>query len=226
MKVQFLGHATFLVTINGTKLLIDPFINDGPGGKSIDINEIEANYILITHGHPDHVADAETIAKRTGAKIISNYEIVNWYQNRGIEGHSMNHGGKYKFDFGTIKCVVAAHSSSMPDGSYGGNPAGFVIWDDDHCIYIAGDTGLTIDMKLIPMLCPKLDMAILPIGDNYTMGYEEATIASDFIECNNIIACHYNSFPIIQIDNTLAANEFEKKGKQLHFLEIGESKEI
>ena len=226
MKVQFLGHGSFLITLNGTNLLIDPFISGGPGKDIIDINTISADYILLTHGHGDHVADAETIAKRTGATIVSNFEIVTWYENLGIKGHAMNHGGKYKFDFGTIKYVYATHSSSMPDGSYAGNPGGFVIWDDNHSIYVAGDTGLTMDMKLIPMLCPKLDVAIFPIGDNFTMGYEEAILASDFVKCNNVIACHYDSMEVIKIDKQQISKVFNEKAKEIHFLDIGESKEF
>lgn len=226
MKVQFLGHGSFLININGANLLIDPFITGGPGKDIIDISQLEADYILITHGHGDHVADAEAIAKRTGAIIVSNFEIVSWYQKLGIKGHAMNHGGKHQFEFGTIKYVYATHSSSMPDGSYAGNPGGFVIWTDKHCVYIAGDTGLTMDMKLIPMMCPKLDVAILPIGDNYTMGYEEAIKASDFVECNNIIGCHFDSMPIIAIDKEEVSAAFEKENKKIHFLEIGSTKEF
>ena len=226
MKVQFLGHASFLITINGTNLLIDPFITGNPANSVTKIDELEVDYILLTHGHGDHIADVESIASRTKAKIISNFEIVSWFKNKGLDGHAMNHGGKYQFDFGTVKYVSAIHSSSMPDGSYGGNPGGFVIWTDVECIYIAGDTGLTMDMKLIPMLCPKLNVVILPIGDNFTMGYEEAILASDFVQCNEVIACHYDTMAVIKIDKTLIANEFEQKGKNIMFLEIGETKTI
>ena len=226
MNVQFLGHASFLLTFNGTKVIIDPFISGGPGQGIIDINELPADYILITHGHGDHLADAEAIAKRTGATIVSNFEIVTWYEKLGIKGHALNHGGKFKFDFGTIKYVNATHSSSMPDGTYAGNPGGFVIWDDKNSIYISGDTGLTMDMKLIPMLCPKLDVAIFPIGDNFTMGFEEAILASDFVECDNVIACHYDSMDLIKVDKEQVSNAFKEKGKQIHFLDIGASKDF
>ena len=128
------------------------------------------NYILATHGHGDHVADVESIATRTEATLISNYEVVSWFGAKGVKGHPLNHGGKWNFDFGTVKYVNAIHTSSMPDGSYGGNPGGFVIWNDKTCFYFAGDTALTKDMELIPMTCPKLDFAILPVGDNFTMG--------------------------------------------------------
>jgi len=226
MKVQFLGHGSFLIAFNGTNLLIDQFISANPANKTINIEDLEVDYILITHGHGDHVADVEAIGNRTKAKIISNFEIVNWFKEKGLEGHAMNHGGKYKFDFGTVKYVSAIHTSSMPDGSYGGNPGGFVIWSETECLYFAGDTALTMDMKLIPMLCPKLDLIILPVGDNFTMGYEEALLASDFVECNEVIACHYDTMDVIKVDKTLIANEFEKKGKNIMFLEIGETKTI
>ena len=224
MKVRYLGHGAFLIDFKGTNLLIDPFISGNPINKTVKIEEIEADYILLTHGHSDHVADVEAIANRTKAKIISNFEIVNWFKEKGLAGHAMNHGGKFKFDFGTVKYVSAIHTSSMPDGSYGGNPGGFVIWNESNCIYIAGDTALTMDMKLIPMLCPKLDLAILPVGDNFTMGYEEALIASDFVACNEIVACHYDTMEILKVDKALIANEFEMKGKNITFLEIGETK--
>jgi len=184
-QIQFLGHACFLVEFGGTKLLFDPFITGNPMAKQIDIDALEVDYIFLTHGHQDHVLDAEAIAKRTGAKIISNYEIVSWYDSKGIPGHPMNHGGKYVFDFGTVKYVSAIHSSVLPDGTYGGNPGGFVVWNDSNCFYMAGDTALTYDMKLIPALCPKLDWAVLPIGDNFTMGMEEAVMAADFIQCQS-----------------------------------------
>ncbi len=225
MKIQYLGHAAFLITINGTNLLVDPFISGGPHKNKIDINNIEVDYILLTHGHGDHVADTEDIAKRTGATLVSNFEIVNWYEQKGIKGHAMNHGGKFEFDFGTIKYVYATHSSSLPDGTYAGNPGGFVIWTEKECLYIAGDTGLTMDMKLIPLLCPPLNLAILPIGDNYTMGYEEAIIASDFVDCKQIIACHYDTMPIIKVDQNLVITKFREIGKEIHFLEIGRIKE-
>ena len=126
-QIQFLGHACFLVEFGGTKLLLDPFITGNPMANQIDIDALEMDYIFLTHGHQDHVLDAEAIAKRTGAKIISNYEIVSWYDSKGIPGHPMNHGGKYAFDFGTVKYVSAIHSSVLPDGTYGGNPGGFVV---------------------------------------------------------------------------------------------------
>ena len=188
--------------------------------KAIDINSLKADYILITHAHQDHVLDVESIAKRTGAKIVSNYEIVTHYGNLGFEGHPMNHGGSWQFDFGRLTYVNAIHTSSFPDGTYGGQPGGFILESKEGNIYIAGDTALTMDMKLIP-LQTKLDLAILPIGDNFTMGIESAVIASDFIECSNILGYHYDTFGYIEIDHSEAKNKFSIAGKELHLLEIG-----
>jgi len=226
MKVRFLGHGSFLITFNGTNLLFDPFISGNPANKTTNIEDLEVDYILLTHGHGDHVADVEAIATRTKAKIISNFEIVSWFGKKGLEGHAMNHGGKYQFDFGTVKYVSAIHSSSMPDGSYGGNPGGFVVWSETECFYFAGDTALTLDMKLIPLTCPKLDFAILPIGDNFTMGYEDASIAANFIECDKIVGCHFDTFGYIEIDHEAAKACFEKKGKELILPTIGNKVEL
>jgi L-ascorbate metabolism protein UlaG (beta-lactamase superfamily) len=215
MKFTWYGQSTFFIEFGGKKLLIDPALSANPLAKDLKIDGLEVDYILISHGHEDHVADLEAVAKRTGAIIISNYEIVSYYGAKGYTGHPMNHGGKWDFDFGTVKYVNAVHSSVLPDGTYAGNPGGFVIWGEEGCFYFAGDTALTWDMKLIPMTCPKLDVAILPIGDNFTMGYEDARIASDFIECDKIIGCHYDSFPYIEIDHNKAKAYFTEKGKEL-----------
>ncbi|MEM9887411.1 MAG: metal-dependent hydrolase [Bacteroidota bacterium] len=222
MTLTYYGHSCFGLEFGGKHLLFDPFITPNELAKAIDIDSIEADYILISHGHQDHVADAETIAKRTGATIISNFEIVSWYGAKGLGGYPMNHGGKASFDFGTVKYVSSIHSSVLPDGTYGGNPGGFVIWNDENTFYFAGDTALTMDMKLIPMTCPKLDFAIFPIGDNFTMGYEDAIIASNFVECNKIVGCHYDTFGYIQIDQEVAQKAFTSKGKNLLLPAIGE----
>jgi L-ascorbate metabolism protein UlaG (beta-lactamase superfamily) len=216
MNITYLGHSSFLIEFGGKKLVFDPFISPNPAAAGINVDDIKADYVLLSHGHGDHVADAERIAKQNGATIISNYEIATYYGGKGINGHGMNHGGKYHFDFGWVKYVYATHSSVLPDGTYGGNPGGFVIWNDtDGCFYFAGDTGLTLDMQLIPMTCPKLDLAILPVGDNFTMGYDDATIAAEFIQCDTIIGCHYDTFPPVKIDHNAAKNAFAAKGKRL-----------
>lgn len=221
MKLTYYGHSAFGVEMKGKHLLIDPFISPNELAANIKVDELEADYILLSHGHGDHVADAEAIAKRTGATIISNYEIVSWYEAKGIKGHPLNHGGKVTFDFGTVKYVNAVHSSVLPDGTYGGNPGGFVIWNDEISFYFAGDTALTLDMQLIPMTCPPLDFAILPIGDNFTMGINDAIVASDFIQCDRIIGAHYDTFGYIKIDHDDAKGAFKREDKQLVLMEIG-----
>ena len=222
MTIQFLGHASLLLTIDQIHILVDPFISGNPKASQIDLEAIKADYILLTHAHQDHILDAELIAKRTGATIVSNFEIVSHYQKMGLNGHPMNHGGSWKFDFGTVKYVNAIHTSSFPDGTYGGQPGGFIIKGEHKTIYIAGDTALTYDMKLIPLQF-KIDLAILPIGDNFTMGVDDALIASDFLECDKILGYHFDTFGYIEIDHQKAIQTFFEKDKDLMLLSIGES---
>lgn len=225
MKITFYGHASFGIQIKDIHILVDPFITGNDNAKDIDVNTLKADYILVTHAHEDHTLDVETIAKRTGAVIVSNYEIINHYQDLDLEGHPMNHGGSWDFEFGTVKYVNAIHTSPFPDGKYGGQPGGFIIEGEHKNIYIAGDTALTMDMKLIP-LHTVLDLAILPIGDNFTMGIGDAIIASDFINCDKILGCHYDTFGYIEIDHEEAKRKFFEKDKDLMLLNIGESVEL
>ena len=221
MNLTFYGQACFSIELKGKTIFFDPFISPNKKAEHIDINSLKADYVLLSHGHMDHVADAEALAKNNDATIVSNYEIVTWYGEKGCKGHPMNHGGKWEFEFGTVKYVNAVHSSVLPDGTYGGNPGGFVVWNDEVCFYFAGDTALTMDMQLIPMTCPKLDFAILPIGDNFTMGYEDASVAANFIDCDKIVGCHFDTFGYIEIDHEAAVEVFRKKGKELILPTIG-----
>lgn len=225
MKITFYGHATLGIQIKDIFLLVDPFMTGNPKAKGIDISTLKPDFILLTHAHQDHILDVEAIAKSSGATIVSNYEIVTHYQNLGFEGHPMNHGGSWDFEFGNLKYVNAIHTSSFPDGTYGGQPGGFIIEGEHKTIYIAGDTALTMDMKLIPMQT-KLDLAILPIGDNFTMGVDDAIIASDFIECDKVLGYHYDTFGYIEIDHEDAKRKFFDKDKDLMLLGIGESVEL
>lgn len=225
MKITYLGHAALAIEVAGKKLIVDPFISPNPLAKDIDVDALEADYILITHAHQDHIVDVDSIAKRTGAKIVSNFEIVTHYGNLGFEGHPMNHGGSWQFDFGRVTYTNAIHTSSFPDGSYGGQPGGFLLETEEGNLYIAGDTALTFDMKLIPMQC-KLDFAVLPVGDNFTMGYESAVIASEFIECQKVMGYHYDTFGYIEIDHTRAKEAFSKAHKELILLPIGDSVQV
>ncbi len=179
----------------------------------------------MTHAHQDHTLDVETIAKRTDAIIVSNFEITEYYGNKGFSFHPMNLGGSWDFEFGTVKYVNAIHTSSFPDGTYGGQPGGFVIEGERKNIYIAGDTALTMDMKLIPMRT-KLDLAILPIGSNFTMDVDDAIIASDFVQCDKVLGCHFDTFGYIEINHDEAKRKFFDKNKDLMLLEIGESIEL
>lgn len=223
MKITYYGHGCVEIQMKEHKLLVDPFITPNALAKEIDIETIKPDFILVTHGHMDHVVDIEKIAAQSGATLISNFEIASYYDQKGITSHGMNHGGKFLFDFGWIKYVQAVHSSVLPDGTYAGNPGGFVIWDDDECIYVAGDTALTLDMQLIPLTCPKLDVAVMPIGDNFTMGYEDACIASDFVQCSKVIGCHYDTFAPIEIDKKKAIEHFKNEEIELILLDIGET---
>lgn len=226
MKLTFYGQNSLGLEINGKHIIVDPFITGNDLSKDkVDIQQLKADYILVTHAHQDHTLDVEAIAKNTRATVVSNFEIANHYEAKDIKVHPMNHGGSWEFDFGKVTYVNAIHSSSFPDGSYGGQPGGFVIEANEKCIYIAGDTALTMDMKLIPMR-HQVDLAVLPIGDNFTMGVDDAVIASDFIECNRVVGCHYDTFGFIEIDHKVAKEKFEMKKKELLLLEVGESIEI
>jgi len=222
MKITFYGQATFEIETGGKKLLFDPFISPNPAAKDIDIDSLKPDYILISHGHGDHVADLIHIQKNSGAVVICIAEIANWLGKHGINNaHGMNIGGGFNFDFGRVKMVNAIHSSTLPDGTPGGNPAGFVLYAEGKTIYYAGDTALTYDMKLLAD--ENLDWAILPIGDNYTMGVDDAIKASAFIDCKNVIGMHYDTFPVIKIDKEEALEKFTKAGLNLKLLNIGES---
>jgi len=220
MEIQFLGHATLYIKTSTHNILVDPFISGNPKASSINIQDLNPHVILLTHAHQDHILDVEKIAKDNDALIVSNFEIVSHFQNKGLNGHPMNHGGKWTFDFGELKYVNAIHTSSFPDGSYGGQPGGFVLSADSKIIYIAGDTALTYDMKLIANEF-RLDLAILPIGDNFTMGVDDAIIASDFVDCKKVLGYHFDTFGFIEIDRNEAVEKFSNNGKELILLEIG-----
>ena len=225
MRITYYGHSCFLVEINGKKLLFDPFISQNPLASIIDSGKIEADFILVSHGHADHTADLLSLANQTGATVVSNWEICSWVQSKGYKKvHPMNIGGHWIFEFGKVKCVNAVHSSSLPDGTYGGNPMGFLIETPDGKFYYAGDTALHLDMKLIGDY-KKMDLAFLPIGNNFTMGIDNAVIASDFIRCDRIIGMHYDTFDMIKIDHDEAKKKFDSAGKQLTLMQVGQTLE-
>jgi L-ascorbate metabolism protein UlaG (beta-lactamase superfamily) len=226
MKVTYFGHSCFQVEIAGKKILFDPFIRENPLAGNIDVKAIKPDVILISHGHGDHMADAIEIANQSGALIISNFEIVTWMGKKGVSNtHGMNFGGSKKFDWGKVKMVVALHSSVLPDGTYGGNPGGFVVESEEGNFYFAGDTALTLDFKLIGER-HKLDFAFLPIGDNFTMGVEDAVVCADFVRSDKVIGMHYDTYPVIKIDKESAKAQFKAAGRELYLLEIGETRDI
>lgn len=196
INITWHGHATFSLDFSGTKVVVDPFLaGNNPVAKS-GVADLEADFILQTHGHLDHIADTVALAQATGAQVISNWEIANWLNGRGCENTwSMNTGGSYQFPFGRVKMTPALHSSGLPDGSYGGDPGGFLIFSEGKTIYIAGDTALFSDMALIGKA--GLDLAIIPTGDNYTMGPDDALEALAFLKPTVVIPCHFGTFPML-----------------------------
>lgn len=226
--MQFIsyGHSCFAIKIGGKNIVFDPFITPNALAGNIDITEIEADYIFLSHGHEDHIADCISLARRTGAKVVCNFEIHLWLNNQGITNtHPMNTGGQWHFEFGTVKCVVAQHSGGLPDGSYGGNPVGFVFTTGEGNFYYSGDTALTLDMQLIPGYA-ALRFAVLPVGDNFTMGVEDAIRAAGFVQCKEVVGVHYDTFGFIKIDHEKAKQAFAREGLILHLLAPGESLNI
>jgi len=223
MKVTYYGHACFSVFIGGKTLLFDPFITGNSQAKGVDANSVPADFILVSHGHDDHVGDTLAIAKRTRALVIANFEVATWFEAQGVARvHALNHGGGYAFDFGRAKLVNAVHSSTMPDGANGGNAGGFVVESVDGNFYFSGDTALTLDMKLIGESTP-LKFAALCIGDNFTMGPDDAVKAAEFVRCHEILGVHYDTFPAIKINHHIAVEKFRAAGKTLHLLQPGET---
>lgn len=200
-SVRWLGHSCLQIISDGQHILIDPFLHGNPAAAAKP-EEVQANFILVSHGHADHVGDTVAIAKRTGATVIANYEMSLWFEDkkRGLKKvHGQQHGGQHEFPFGKVKLTLAFHGSMMPDGSYGGNPCGFLLhMKDGTKIYDAADTALFGDMKLIGE--EGIDLAILPIGDNYTMGPDDAIRAVNLIRPKKVMPIHYNTFDLIKQD--------------------------
>jgi L-ascorbate metabolism protein UlaG (beta-lactamase superfamily) len=209
-KITWLSHASFAIEADGHRLLIDPFLNDNDKAP-IKADQAEADFILLTHGHFDHVADAPRIAKRTGATVLANFEVTEWIKKQGVSEKNvvpLNPGGAVKQPFGRVKFTIAHHSSSMPDGSYGGVACGIILELSTARLYFAGDTALFLDMKLIGL--GGLDLAVLPIGDRFTMGPEDAVEAVKLLNPKHVAPCHFNTWPDIAQDAKAWANEVKR----------------
>lgn len=226
MKITYYGHACFNVCIAEKNLLFDPFVTGNPLASHIHLDQVAVDYILISHGHEDHLADAVYLAQSKDIPLISNWEICNWFIKQGIcKTHAMNHGGIITLPFGKVKYVYAQHSSSLPDGSYGGNPGGFVVHSNTGAFYYSGDTAITNDMKFIGEDF-RLNFSALPIGNVLTMGYEDAARVAHLTKVKDVLGLHYNTFPSIQIDQRMAVHHFQKSGLHLHLPSIGQSIEL
>ena len=227
MKFTYFGHSCFSVVAGGKTLLFDPFVTANELARAVDVDRIEADYIFVSHGHFDHILDVERIAKRTGAKVLGNWELYNWFNKQcGLTNiHPINPGGQFAFDFGTVKCFTAQHSSSLPDGSYGGVASGFAFRTRDGNFYYSGDTGLTLDMQLVRDWT-QLDFAVFPVGDGLTMGVEDAIKAARLVGVPKVIGVHYDTFGFIKIDHDWAIEAFKKAGMELRLLGIGDTTEL
>ncbi len=220
-KLTFLSHAAFLLETNGIRILIDPFLTGNPLA-TLNPEEAKCDYILLTHGHGDHVGDTVTIAKKNNATVISNYEIASWSGLQGLTAHPMHIVGAHEFPFGRIKLTIAHHGSGYESNGqmiYMGNPAGALITVEGKTIYHAGDTGLFYDMKLIGEM-NSIDVALLPIGDNFTMGIDDAVKAVEFLNPKLSIPIHYKTFDVIDVDPEEFVKKVEGIGKKAQILEI------
>lgn len=225
MKLRYFSHSAFQITTDSGKvILIDPFLDGNPTSpvKSDDVN---ADYIILTHGHGDHIGDAFKIAKRCNSTFICVNELANYCIKNGFEAHNMHIGGGHNFEFGRVKFTIAHHGSMTPDEYYAGEPSGVVLTIDGKVIYHTGDTGLFLDMKLIGEL-NKIDYLLLPIGDNFTMGIDDAVKAVEFINPKIAIPIHYNTFPVINADPNEFKDKVNKLGKECKVLEFGEEIEL
>lgn len=198
VKFTWYSHACVLIEVNGTGLLVDPFITGNPLSP-VRSDQVTPDFIFVSHGHGDHLGDTLEIAKRTGATVVSNFEIHNWLAAQGLTNlHPQHIGGGFDYPWGRVKLTIAHHGSALPDGSYGGNPCGFLFYVNGKKIYHACDTGLFYDMKLIGE--EGIDLAVLPIGDNFTMGPDDGLRAVKLIEPKQVVPIHYDTFDLIKQD--------------------------
>ena len=223
-KLTYFSHAAWMIETNGTTILIDPFLDDNPTSP-VKSKDVKADYIIITHAHGDHIGDSIPIAKANDAMIITNFEIANWCGEQGVTVHPLHIGGAHDFPFGKVKLTQAFHGSSFPDGSYGGMPAGVLITVEGKTVFHSGDTGLFSDMKLIGEMNP-IDVAMIPIGDNFTMGLDDAVKAVEFLNPKKVIPMHYKTFDVIDVDPNEFVLRVKNQGIEALVLEYGGSIEF
>jgi L-ascorbate metabolism protein UlaG (beta-lactamase superfamily) len=216
------GHGTSGLDVDGIKVIVDPYFDDNPAA-TVKADDVEADFILITHGHGDHVADAAAIARRTSAQIVSVNEIAVWFREQGLDAHGQHLGGGHDFPFGYVKLTLALHGSALPDGSDGGNPCGFLITTSGgQKVYLAGDTGLFGDMALIGE--EGIDLAVIPIGDNFTMGPDDALRAVKLLQAKHVIPVHHSTWEVIEQDADAWAEQVKAETQtEPHVLQPGDS---
>lgn len=226
LEITWLGHGSWLIKIAETHVLLDPFITDNPGA-TCNADDLDADFILVSHGHFDHVGDVAAIANRTGATVVANFEIAQWFQQQQAVAQTigMNIGGGVNLPFGRLVMTPALHSSQLPDGSYGGNPGGFLIEAHGKRVYFACDTGLFSDMQLIGK--QGLDLAVLPIGDLFTMGPEDSVSATKLLSPQRVVPAHFNTWPPIEQDSAAWAKMIKAETQSTPILlEVSETLQI
>lgn len=221
LKLTYLSHSSFILDDGTHNLIIDPFINGNPTCP-VNISSIKSKFVVLTHAHGDHLGDGLSIAKNNQALVIAVNELANYASEHGVNAHNMHIGGGWNFPFGRLKFTIAHHGSSSPDGRYMGEPAGVVINMGGKTIYHAGDTGLFMDMQLIGQL-NKIDVFLVPIGDNFTMGIDDAVVATKFVKPQLVIPMHYNTFPVIKADPNEFKAKVESEGFTCKVMEYGET---
>lgn len=220
-QLTYFSHSAWMIESGKYKILIDPFLNDNPTSP-VKAKDVQADFIIVTHAHGDHIGDTIPIAKANNATVITNFEIANWCGEQGVNAHPMHIGGSREFPFGRVKLTQAFHGSSFPDGSYGGMPTGVLITVENKTIYHSGDTGLFGDMKLIGEMDP-IDIALIPIGDNFTMGVPDAVKAVTFLNPRKVIPMHYQTFDVINTDPAEFVKQIKAKGFESQFLAYGQT---